>query len=186
MMYTCYACGLNQSGSRKNMWYLNHDIDGNALCLKCYGMIIRRPTTHYRERIKTRSCYACGNTKPSGGMKWDRYPYMRWSLNRGDKDGNVLCSRCYNKYISHPKRQKEDNSRRMLFLYNGKRNVVFLSKNPRKGECSVCKNTGITTHMHHTKYDYKNPLNNTVELCMSCHSKETARLRKLKIYTLNN
>ena len=46
--------------------------------------------------------------------------------------------------------------------------LFYLNFNPRKGFCSQCYRVG-KTHLHHTKYDDDNPLDNTIELCDSCH-----------------
>lgn len=45
-----------------------------------------------------------------------------------------------------------------------------------KGEKAIIKRTSI----HHIEYHDDDPLKDTVELCNSCHSKETWRLKKKK------
>lgn len=48
---------------------------------------------------------------------------------------------------------------------------VYLDENPRIGVCSQCGKCG-KTDMHHDKYDEKNPLAYTRELCVLCHKLE--------------
>lgn len=71
------------------------------------------------------------------------------------------------------------------FNYRGKR--FALNFDPRTGMCSDCgKGAGDeyintygkvakirNTQLHHLKYDDDHPLDNTIELCESCHSKIT-------------
>ena len=45
---------------------------------------------------------------------------------------------------------------------------LVLPFKPRTGKCSACGKIG-KTHLHHEKYDPKDPLAHTVELCISCH-----------------
>jgi len=72
----------------------------------------------------------------------------------------------YNK-LSHAK----SHPRRLN--YKGK--LVYLDKNPRRGVCQQCGavkgNDCKRTNIHHLEYDEKNVLNNTIELCVSCHAK---------------
>ena len=51
---------------------------------------------------------------------------------------------------------------------------------PRTGICSQCGELGIT-HIHHDKYDFENPLENTRELCRSCHTTISDENRRIKI-----
>jgi hypothetical protein len=57
--------------------------------------------------------------------------------------------------------------------------VIHIEKNPRTGVCSLCGNKvgeGIKrTGMHHIEYHDRNPLKDTVELCGSCHIKESMK-----------
>ena len=75
-----------------------------------------------------------------------------------------------------------------------KRKYIGLGFNPRKGQCSWCGNKKgdeyIDAHgkvmktqkidLHHIEYHDDDILATTIEICTSCHSKESARLRKLK------
>ena len=47
--------------------------------------------------------------------------------------------------------------------------TIPLDFEPRTGYCSDCGNYDEHTHLHHLKYDEKNPLDNTIELCGVCH-----------------
>src|SRR6476469_1820593 len=61
--------------------------------------------------------------------------------------------------------------------FNFKDKRIFLEYNTRKGVCYNCKTEGIT-HLHHKKYDDTDPIKYTVELCPSCHIKETWKLKQ--------
>lgn len=68
---------------------------------------------------------------------------------------------------------KHNSNRRITF--KGER--IYLKDEPRKGICSKCdksieKGEVERTVLHHLKYDPDNPLENTVELCPSCHRLE--------------
>ena len=123
-------------------------------------------------------------------------------------EGNWVCKSCYGKLIQTPnitpeqrerkkfhndRRTKEviarDNKKRFLF-----RNKIVRSKQTlRIGKCSWCiKKIGDTyinhlgkldiiekTHIHHIRYHYDNPEKDTIELCPSCHMKESRRLENI-------
>ena len=62
---------------------------------------------------------------------------------------------------------------------------IDLDFNPRTGVCMKChksKHLGEIkqTHLHHEKYDESNPLNYTIELCVSCHNKERVGIKHAK------
>ncbi len=84
------------------------------------------------------------------------------------KSEGYLCRKCYYKYYQIA----EGNPRRLSFTPNHK-NLTF--REPiRLGVCSRCfrsKERGEikTTVLHHTSYDQKDPLANTLELCIPCH-----------------
>jgi hypothetical protein len=109
-----------------------------------------------------RICYACGSDK-----SW----HNKWLLNWGTS--LLLCTRCYARLFLHPKW----NPRK--FKYKGKEAKAW--SEPKIGRCSWCPNNLADgsckqTQWHHTKYDDDNPLANRIELCASCHRKETMRL----------
>jgi len=56
---------------------------------------------------------------------------------------------------------------------------IYLGYNPRKGICGDCGKTNAKTVLHHLKYDLKNPLAHTFELCIGCHARQH-RLMKYK------
>lgn len=68
---------------------------------------------------------------------------------------------------THPNYVKNWNKKRINF--KGKQ--IPLRYNPRLGVCMFCGKQGIT-NLHHLKYDENNPVEHTIELCMSCHRKE--------------
>lgn len=125
-----------------------------------------------------RICYNCN----SDATYIDKKGYSHWYKHNGD----YLCEKCHARLITNPKwnpihdkiygpsRNKKYNPRQMMF--NGK--MILLKENPRKGICEWCNRKGLT-HMHHTRYDDNDPLKHTVELCPSCHAKESHRLANL-------
>ena len=61
--------------------------------------------------------------------------------------------------------------------YKGMR--IQLKFNPRTGKCKWCGREG-KTEIHHIEYHDDDPLKDTIELCKSCHGKETYRLGQIK------
>lgn len=55
------------------------------------------------------------------------------------------------------------------FRYKDK--YVVVKENPRSGKCFFCEREDRQTNIHHYKYDDNNPLDFTIELCVSCHRK---------------
>ena len=124
-------------------------------------------------------------------------------VGRHDKSGNRICANCYQKFIfsKHKQIVRDYNSRKgsinspKRMIIQGRR--IFLDRLVRKGKCSNCgKHIGdpyidvygkITiikrTHMHHWFYLIIMPWACSVELCPSCHMKEswiTGRFTKNK------
>jgi len=71
-------------------------------------------------------------------------------------------------------------------LFKGK--TVVLDHNPRTGTCSKCGavidgEKVKQTHIHHTEYNDNEVLAHTVELCASCHGRES-RKREKKVMSL--
>jgi len=90
----------------------------------------------------------------------------------------------YSHDYEYQQKNREKINKKQREVYNPQR-IKFKGKqiqigiNPRKGICSKCGKKA-ETDMHHTKYDRNNVLANTVELCNSCHIKETWRTREWK------
>lgn len=115
----------------------------------CWFMTLRSTASEIDKRI----CIKC-NFK--GLTHWRRNKNKKW-----------LCSKCY----QHDYMKKYHKT---IFSFKGK--LLTAKKNIRKGICSWCNNIidGINTKrtsLHHKKYDAKNPLKYTVEICNRCHKK---------------
>lgn len=65
----------------------------------------------------------------------------------------------------------------------------MLDEAPRLGVCTSCGGIkGIDfqrTNLHHLAYDDNDPLKDTVELCVGCHTKEHYRLNPQRRGMLN-
>jgi len=96
-----------------------------------------------------RFCYSCQSTKTY--------------LNQWYNHSNWYCKKRNNVLFNNPRR----------IWFKGKQ--IILKENPRKGICKVCRRE-TKTHLHHQKYDQINPLKDTIELCLSCHCKESWKL----------
>ena len=129
-----------------------------------------------------RFCYGCGTTATKLHLVKGRY-YEQWYLNH-DAQKNALCFKCLDKYIRDPLRRKARNikynpkwnkiNNGKLLHYRGKQ--IWLGFNPRKHICQRCGKRGFT-HMHHfAEYHDDDPLRDTIELCRSCHGKESWKL----------
>jgi len=118
-----------------------------------------------------RSCYSCGSLE----TYLDDGKSPHWYINR-DKEDNSLCRKCFDHLIHGPK----IHACRVRLVINGIR--IQLPFDPRIGVCNWCRGVrGIDcrkTDLHHDNdiYDITNPLWNTIELCSTCHGKETWRL----------
>ena len=97
-----------------------------------------------------------------------------------------ICKKCFNSQLRDPlkyrpardKYSKKRNPRRIGFL--GKR--IQLKDNPRTNICTKCGRgypgeLKTQTVIHHEKYETKNILAHTIELCMSCHNRLHVRQR---------
>ena len=79
-------------------------------------------------------------------------------------------------YWQRPEVKELHNKRsRNRITYKGKR--IYLEEKPRLGLCELCDVQGYT-HIHHVEYDESDVLKNTVELCPSCHGKETMKVEQ--------
>lgn len=183
-MKSCYCCG----GLAYNHQWINNKPTDLVLCTKCYGFVLRQGKRDKieEETIKkyaTRQCYSCGKT----GI-----PPMRCYFNLPTK--LLLCNYCYNSLFLREKK----NIQRRKHRYNDRRmtvfgNTLFLDRDPRIGVCNWCRAvTNIDckrTNLHHdmNRYDLRDPLKYTIELCFSCHRKETVRLRDFQtVFALND
>jgi hypothetical protein len=50
--------------------------------------------------------------------------------------------------------------------------TIHLQQNPRTGICQAC-GKATETDMHHIAYNEHDPLKDAIELCPSCHCKES-------------
>ena len=81
---------------------------------------------------------------------------------------NGCCYTCYHRLFINPKHCNRIASTRIKF----KDKRVYLKENPRKGICSQCGKTDCRTNIHHIKYHDNDPLKDTIELCVICHTKK--------------
>ncbi|KKL28390.1 hypothetical protein LCGC14_2375640 [marine sediment metagenome] len=98
-----------------------------------------------------------------------------------------ICKKCGNQQMRDPlkyKPSRDRNSKKWNSIngpINDPKRIGFLGKqirfkeNPRTNVCSECgrgypDELKQQTVMHHEKYDLRNPLAHTVELCHSCHT----------------
>lgn len=91
-----------------------------------------------------------------------------------DGNGGRLCHKCYKKNIEYPDR----GYRRLRF----KDRRIVLDVALRIGVCNWCRAVVPfdckLTHMHHERYNPDNPKEGTIEVCITCHHKETHRLQR--------
>jgi hypothetical protein len=129
--------------------------------------------------LRQDTCTNCKSTQTYIIRRKDGTPIQAdW---RKDKNGNVLCKRCWGRLIggpSIPKWYAEIRDKKRI-TYKGKTRHV--GKIVRTGICkqcnrSVAKGEIRETHMHHLQYHDDDPLKDTIELCESCHLKETWKL----------
>jgi hypothetical protein len=110
-----------------------------------------------------------------------------------------MCQKCYDRYVRCPADNPISNKKyRESILAHNKRSInfrkhiVYFKEQPRKGVCELCgakkgdryvsargRNSIMTTDIHHMEYHEDDPLKDTVELCDSCHLKETWAQRKM-------
>lgn len=124
-------------------------------------------------------CYACGRDKTSKNSKGR----PNWLLNINTKNGNdvigMLCSRCYNLYITYPK-LKARGLFNTIYTYGAAKwgRVIYAGMRwkQRSGYCSLCPNnihdgSCKRTNMHHWIYIRIFPWFGRIEVCRGCHSK---------------
>ena len=115
-------------------------------------------------------------------MKSSEYDILyarRWRKEHPEKMKEYN-KRYYNEHPDYFKQKNKETHARWNKIYNDRDNPrkirfkdkrILLKENPRTGVCSLCRRQGLT-NMHHLKYDEKDPLKYTIELCPSCHIKE--------------
>ena len=121
-----------------------------------------------------RQCVNCNSTTTTL-RKGTKYQY--WFKHK-EKDGYV-CKKCYNKLYLNPRWYEKNSSRLLWWTPTGK--LIRVKENPRKGVCQWCGKKGFTNIHHFAEYHEDDPLKDTVELCASCHTKETRRLEKVYV-----
>ena len=132
-----------------------------------------------------RICYACGSDKSNYAKGRNGKPYQKWFLNKPTT--LVICSLCYaNIFIQQKLLQKYYRKRRITF--RGKR--IYLSHHARTGICSICHKSVDNgeirkTHSHHWVYIIIFPWFGREERCISCHSKESWKLKQITEEILN-
>lgn len=166
------------SKTGRKYWYNYRNRFGKELgylCRICYDDLRRGGQLLYpfKQRLNQRLCSNCDSNHTLVTTQKEKYPHSRWYK---DGKGGWWCNKCHHKIVFTPEIRKVWNSRRMKF----KDKIISLTVNPRKGICSWCGFKGIT-HMHHIQYHKDNPLKDAIELCISCHAKETRRLDKRHI-----
>lgn len=107
-----------------------------------------------------RACYCCGSTKT---YSQNNDKYETWMLNH-DADNNVLCRRCYMRYIF---RSGIDARKGKRIRFKGK--LIHLKWLERTGSCSNCHKKPKVTAMHHEHYIRILPWFSIVEYCHRCH-----------------
>ena len=122
--------------------------------------------------VLERTCSECGSDKTH--LKFGKWP--NWYKYKGD----FICHKCWSKLINHPKWNPIVSVKRLVF----KNKRLNLKENPRIGICNYCCavvgiNCKKTVMHHYAEYDEDNPLKDTVELCASCHMKESWKLGQL-------
>ena len=137
----------------------------------------------------------CGRQEIHDGKKWKE----KWCKFYDD----YICGKHYNRLAFSKEERREINKKisqkwapiksKRKIIY--KKRQIYLDDIPRIGKCSWCnkkvgdeytncfgkKSIIKQTHIHHfDKYHDDNVLKDTIELCASCHIKESWRLYRLK------
>jgi hypothetical protein len=125
-----------------------------------------------RPDINSRKCFNCGSDKTSISYGTDGSPYRVWRRINGEWH----CHNCYSRLNKREKTKYKNGNR---FKYKGKYVRTEQIREKRTGKCSWCSNNIFDGSCKHTQFHHigeyvdSDPLANTVELCNSCHSKET-------------
>lgn len=142
-------------------------------------------------------CYSCGIDKSIE----KKTGYSHWLYNH-DIDNNVLCMNCNARLITYPKRDRQKMNNYYLPRWraqnpnymkeytkkrlNYKGRLITLKTRIKIGVCNTCNKTvesgqiNFTTLHHYAEYHDNNPVKDTIELCPSCHGKESWKLGQTK------
>ena len=142
------------------------------------GLYFRDYGFPYDKRV----CYACGSKKTyvrkNGFAEW-------WlNLSKQGQAIGVICCKCKQSIF------KIEEKKRLYTAYH-QRQIYFKTKSiaidyiPKIGVCNWCRavypfDTKLT-HIHHESYHEDDPMKDTIELCVSCHRKETIRRGNMQI-----
>lgn len=115
------------------------------------------------------------HSKPENKQKQREYDRVRRSTQEY-REHNRITHRYY--MLTHPEKT----------LHRFKEKWRYLSKDPKIGVCNWCR--AVTpfdcnrTSLHHdeNRYNINNPLQYTIEICDSCHMKESRRLQRFKTF----
>lgn len=152
-------------------------------------------TTLSKDKNQSRKCLNCNSTSTSIGKQKSGKLYAHWYRH---EDG-WICKKCRNKLIDNPVNNPRWNKishekwnpiyAPRILDFKGK--AIIMKEAVRTGTCFLCKKKigdefvncdGVKdrikiTNIHHIEYHENDPLKDTVELCASCHAKESWRLR---------
>jgi hypothetical protein len=122
--------------------------------------------------LVTRQCTNCGSDKTYEHLIKGFGPYPDWRSH----EGNWYCKKCYNNLFHNAIINKKyyTRSRDRRVTYKGEQ--IYLKEPIRKHICSICGYKGITNLHHYGEYIDEDPTANTIELCRTCHTKETWKL----------
>lgn len=123
-----------------------------------------------------RICYRCGSETTA--ILQGKYEH--WLM----IDGQIHCKKCWS-YLYNQREENKARHRILVKKFNNRKlrfkdKRPYLKTDPRTGFCSRCGKFG-NTDMHHIEYHDEDPLRDTIELCDSCHTKESWRVRKLRL-----
>lgn len=128
---------------------------------------------HRNQLLKQKRDYRKNNLTKL--LEYERFQAKKHRENRNKRDKEYY----YKNHENKLQYAREHNKKKMLFKYRH----IPLPSDPRIGICNWCRAVkGIDckrTALHHDndQYDNLDPLRYTIELCNSCHCKETNRSR---------
>lgn len=191
----CIDCGLEAHNEKDLEAFVSnsrHPLGKTNLCKSCY-----MERYYYRKRpLKSdvpylRKCTECGL------IAWEETDLELFCKDNRNKRGyKNLCRECFNamsrvggKYyerVAEYKHNRQDSISKRRIRFKDKR--IYFPFKIRDGICSICgkkypEDLDRRTILHHEKYDEQNPLNHTIEVCLSCHNRihnEMRRNEKIK------